>query len=165
VTTILVTHDQEEALSFADHLAVLWRGRVAQAGPPRELYLKPRDRQTARFLGEAIVLPAVIANGAAECALGRIRLDAPGADGAAEIMLRPEQLRLGGIAGNQPSLTAKVTELEFGGATTLVTVATAPVNSAGTVLTMRVASTDVPEIGSTVAIAIVGPAHVFASSE
>jgi iron(III) transport system ATP-binding protein len=161
VTTILVTHDQGEALSFADHLAVLSRGRVAQAGAPRELYLRPGDRDTARFLGEAIILPAVIADGYAECALGRVPVETQANGGRAEIMLRPEQLRLGSITDAHPSFPGKVTELEFAGATTLVTVAAAPTSSAGMIVTLRLASGEAPEVGSAVDVAILGPAHVF----
>ena len=93
IATILVTHDQEEALAFADQLAVFRKGRLAQAGPPRELYLHPRDAQVATFLGDAIILSAELAGGWADCALGRVVVDDDGR-GPAEIMLRPEQLAL-----------------------------------------------------------------------
>ena len=83
VTTILVTHDQTEALSFADRLAVLTAGRLAQAGPPRELYLRPADKSTAAFLGDAIVLPARVTTGWAECGLGRVAVAAEAASGRA----------------------------------------------------------------------------------
>src|SRR5262249_52870972 len=61
VTTILVTHDQQEALSFADQVAVLDGGRLLQVGTPRELYLCPRNPMVAEFMGDAIVLPARLA--------------------------------------------------------------------------------------------------------
>ncbi len=54
VTTILVTHDQAEALSFADQLAVMRQGRLVQAGAPMDLYLRPVDEDTAAFLGDAV---------------------------------------------------------------------------------------------------------------
>src|SRR5450830_1711324 len=60
ITTILVTHDQSEALSFADQLAVMRQGRLVQSGRPMDLYQYPVDEQTALFLGEAVVLPARI---------------------------------------------------------------------------------------------------------
>ena len=75
ITTILVTHDQAEALSFADQVAVMREGRFSQIGTPRDLYLRPKDRMIAEFLGDAIVLSAKIANGYAESTLGRIAVD------------------------------------------------------------------------------------------
>jgi iron(III) transport system ATP-binding protein len=57
LTTIYVTHDQKEALSLADRMAVMHRGRVEQVGRPRELYVRPRNRFVAGFLGEANMLP------------------------------------------------------------------------------------------------------------
>lgn len=72
VTTILVTHDQSEALSFADQLAVMRQGRLVQSGHPLDLYRYPSDEQTALFLGDAVVMPARIEAGWAHCDLGRI---------------------------------------------------------------------------------------------
>ena len=51
VTFLLVTHDQEEALSMSDHLAVMNEGRIEQVGPPEDVYLRPRSRFVAGFLG------------------------------------------------------------------------------------------------------------------
>jgi iron(III) transport system ATP-binding protein len=73
VTTILVTHDQSEALSFADQLAVMRNGRLVQSGHPMDLYRYPEDEETALFLGEAVVMPAQIEAGWAHCDLGRWR--------------------------------------------------------------------------------------------
>jgi iron(III) transport system ATP-binding protein len=67
VTTILVTHDQSEALSFADQLAVMRQGRLVQSGHPLDLYRYPDDVQTALFLGDAVVMPARIEAGWAHC--------------------------------------------------------------------------------------------------
>jgi iron(III) transport system ATP-binding protein len=163
VTTLLVTHDQAEALSFADQLAVLSRGRLAQSGPPRELYLRPRDAETAAFLGDALILPATLADGSAHCALGRIPVVASGETGEAQIMLRPEQFRLGPMADpTGVGLTARVVDVAFAGSTSLVTVALSASGSpAETVLALRVRSNDVPEVGTRLAAAISGAAHVF----
>jgi iron(III) transport system ATP-binding protein len=60
ITTVYVTHDQKEALSMADTVAVMRAGRVVQAGPPRELYDRPASRFVADFLGETNFLPAVV---------------------------------------------------------------------------------------------------------
>lgn len=98
VATLLVTHDREEAMSFADQLVVLRQGRLVQAGRPRDLYLSPRDAVTAQFLGSAIILNADISDGIADCALGAIPVDGP-ANGHASILVRPEQLRISLAAG------------------------------------------------------------------
>jgi iron(III) transport system ATP-binding protein len=163
VTTLLVTHDQAEALSFADQLAVLSRGRLAQAGPPRELYLRPRDAETAAFLGDALMLPAHVADGLASCALGHVAVDRSVEAGDAEIMLRPEQFKLGPMpAGGAPLLTARVVDVVFGGSTAQVTVAlSVSGRPQETTLTVRVPGNDAPEPGARLGVTIAGVAHVF----
>ncbi|WP_016933506.1 ABC transporter ATP-binding protein [Rhodococcus sp. R1101] len=94
ITTILVTHDQSEALSFADRVAVMNAGRLAQIGTPREIYSAPIDVTTAQFIGDAVVLPARIDGGTARCALGEIPVSANGVHGRAQVMVRPEQIEL-----------------------------------------------------------------------
>lgn len=118
VTTVLVTHDQAEALSFADHVAVMDSGRILQAGPPRELYLRPKSAMIASFLGEALILPATLSDGKAHCLLGSMATHAPGRAGSVDIMLRPEQVSLS-LQG--PGVPCRITEVEFGGATSIIT--------------------------------------------
>lgn len=93
-TTILVTHDQEEALSIADRVAVVRHGRIVQVARPDELYERPADLVTARFVGEAVELPArVSGNGVVTCALGAVHVTGVGPLGAeGTVVLRPEQL-------------------------------------------------------------------------
>jgi iron(III) transport system ATP-binding protein len=92
VTTLLVTHDQEEALSIADQIAVMRDGRFTQVGAPQDVYREPKDRFTAEFLGDCISLPCTVASGLAECALGRVPVQTSFGDGTATLALRPEQL-------------------------------------------------------------------------
>jgi iron(III) transport system ATP-binding protein len=94
-TTILVTHDQEEAMSFGGQLVVLRAGRLIQAGSPQDLYRAPADLETAEFLGPAIVLPAVIRGGLAHCSLGALPLTGTSLQGPATVVLRPDQIVLG----------------------------------------------------------------------
>jgi iron(III) transport system ATP-binding protein len=101
VTTVLVTHDQEEALSLADSVAVLRDGRIVQQGAPAELYERPADERLARFLGAVNVLDASFLGDSAQTPLGRLALRGPLVDGASTglVMLRPEQLEVEALEG------------------------------------------------------------------
>ena len=110
-TAVLVTHDQQEALSTADLVAVLQAGTIVQAGTPADLYQAPQDLHVATFLGEAVVLDAVLRDAdVAECALGPLPIretgPAPGARGT--VVLRPEQLLLGPPDRGVPARVCRV---------------------------------------------------------
>ncbi len=92
-TAVFVTHDQEEALSLADEVAVMLDGTVVQTAPPEDLYHHPASPEVARFVGEANFLPGEARAGCVRCALGEIPASCP-FDGAVDAMLRPEALRL-----------------------------------------------------------------------
>jgi len=96
ITTVFVTHDQEEALAVSDRIAVMNAGRIDQVGTPEELYRRPATAHVAEFVGMSSVLSAVVANGRAT-ALG-VELPVLGepADGPAMAFVRPENVRLGG---------------------------------------------------------------------
>ncbi|WP_104099201.1 ABC transporter ATP-binding protein [Cryobacterium sp. M96] len=119
ITTVLVTHDQAEAMSFAHQLAVLRDGNLCQVGPPREVYWRPVDLFTARFLGDAVVLPATISDGFAACALGTVAVAPTSLRGDACIMLRPEQIMVehceSGGADSAASCTGQVEAVDFYG--------------------------------------------------
>ena len=170
VTTILVTHDQSEALSFADQLAVMRDGRLVQSGHPLDLYRYPEDEQTALFLGDAVVLPARIEAGWAHCELGRIPVNNHRANKSAQIMLRPEQLQLVSI---QPSPTkaagcrAVVTERDFSGNTCTLTVELESLvagKQPGRSLMVRSSGLYAPPAGSAVHVSTIGHAHVLSES-
>jgi iron(III) transport system ATP-binding protein len=93
-TALLVTHDQEEALSLADLVAVMRGGRIVQAADPQTLYRDPVDAEVARFVGEAVLLEGRLDGEYAETALGRLptRGTATAARARATVMLRPEQI-------------------------------------------------------------------------
>jgi iron(III) transport system ATP-binding protein len=96
VTTVLVTHDQEEALSLADSVAVLRDGRIVQQAPPAELYERPADAPLAHFLGAVNLLDASFEGLTARTRLGSmpLRADAPPAADSGVVMVRPEQLEV-----------------------------------------------------------------------
>lgn len=92
-TAIFVTHDQEEALSLSDKIAVMFNGKLHQIGTPEQLYNTPSDLSVASFIGEANFLPAS-ANGTwAQSALGAVKLLQP-AQGAVKLLVRPERLHI-----------------------------------------------------------------------
>ena len=101
-TSVLVTHDQDEALSMADQVAVLRDGVVAQLDTPAGLYGHPEDAGVAQFLGEANLIEGEVRDGIATTMLG----PAPGvgswsgpSSGQARVMVRPEQIDLGEVGG------------------------------------------------------------------
>jgi len=127
VTTIMVTHDQEEALSMADRIVVMNQGRIEQVGTPREIYETPATPFAADFVGKVNVLPAVVGQGGT-CRVGGMALSIARADlpsgTAVKLYLRPEDIALsinGTTALN--TLPAKVAKIEFLGAFCMVGVA------------------------------------------
>jgi len=93
-TALLVTHDQAEALSLGEEVAVLRDGRLVQVADPMTLYRRPRDARLACFVGEAMLLPGTARDGVAVCALGSLALVPGVADGPCQVLIRPEQLEL-----------------------------------------------------------------------
>ena len=98
-TTLLVTHDQDEALSLADLVAVLRDGGIAQCATPQELYARPVDEQLARFVGEANLIDGVL-DGAAlvDTPLGKLAVHHHGeplpSGCRVSALIRPEQIEL-----------------------------------------------------------------------
>lgn len=92
-TTIFVTHDQEEALSLSDRVAVIFQGELHQCGTPFELYTRPATREVASFVGEANFLKGKAKGTIAETVLGRVRLLSP-REGDVEVLIRPDMLHL-----------------------------------------------------------------------
>jgi iron(III) transport system ATP-binding protein len=158
VTALLVTHDQAEALSFSDQIAVMREGRIAQSGPPIDLYLRPRDAVTATFLGDAIIVPAHLAgNGWAACCLGSVPVDDAVRSGSASIMLRPEQVSVVNGSVAECGAQGQVVEVEFVGHSCILTVDVALDSR----LQVRCPVGSAPRAGATVSLSVTGPAHVL----
>jgi spermidine/putrescine transport system ATP-binding protein len=95
ITTIFVTHDQEEALTLSDRIAILSEGRLVQVGPPAEVYERPATRFAAEFLGEANLFSGRVDGGALRTASGLAIFSArPMPSGEALIAVRPEKIQL-----------------------------------------------------------------------
>ena len=123
ITTIYVTHDQEEALSMSDRIVVMNEGRIEQIGTPFEIYNQPRTRFVASFVGTLNVLRGKVADAAG----GRIAIDGQeiivargmGDAKAGEIRsvaLRPEAARLEKLNGTHNRMEGKIEEVNFLGA-------------------------------------------------
>ncbi|SDE44939.1 ABC transporter ATP-binding protein [Rhodobacter capsulatus] len=125
ITFILVTHDQQEALSMSDRICIMGKGRIMQIGTPRELYDLPANRYVADFVGRANILPARVrattgARAEVELADGlRVEVTAPFAvppGAAVEVAIRPEALRLAlAPEPGVPAIAATVTHMTFFG--------------------------------------------------
>jgi iron(III) transport system ATP-binding protein len=113
-STLLVTHDQSEALSLADTVVVLREGRVEQVGTPEEVYERPRSHWVANFLGEADVLPGTASDGVAECELGRFAVAAE-LSGRVELVIRPESVAIGHRSARDADASALVVGRSFYG--------------------------------------------------
>jgi iron(III) transport system ATP-binding protein len=121
VTTIMVTHDQEEALAMADSIVVMNRGRVEQIGTPTEIYGLPATAFVADFVGEMNMFDAIIV-AADRLAVGGLTLSSAhigkrSVGTQVRLGLRPEEVRIRGLEPGAPNtLAATVTVLDFLGA-------------------------------------------------
>ncbi len=116
-TVIFVTHDQEEALSLADEVAVMIRGHIAQTDTPHKLYRRPSNKQVATFLGNANFLPGQASEGQVRCELGHLPTSGIHT-GAVEVMLRPEDV----LVVSDGPVSAKIVNREYYGHDQLITV-------------------------------------------
>jgi iron(III) transport system ATP-binding protein len=116
VSGLLVTHDQEEALSLADRVAIMRGGVVEQTGTPEEVYVGPASRWVAAFLGAVDVLPGTAnGDGRVETELGAVP-DGAHHRGEVDVLIRPEALGLGSRAeAGANALPVRVIEREYYG--------------------------------------------------
>ena len=111
ITTVFVTHDQEEALAISDRVAVMASGRIEQIGTPEDLYLRPVSASVAEFVGLSSRVPGVAADGVVAVWGHRLPLRSPVPDGPVEVYLRPENVRL--VAGAEAGVDVHVEESSF----------------------------------------------------
>jgi iron(III) transport system ATP-binding protein len=151
ITTIMVTHDQEEALTMADRIVVMNHGVVEQIGTPAEIYGEPASLFVARFVGHMNLLDAVADSRPGWARVGTLVLrhrrapaTAPGA--AVTLGIRPEEVRLGPTAAAADNrLTARVTSVQFQGAFTRLGLR--PVGLEGPALDCDVAAGALAQLG------------------
>ena len=126
ITTVFVTHDQDEAFVLGDEVAVMSAGVIVQQAPPHRIYSEPADAWVARFVGDANIVPGEAAEGHATTAVGRVPLREPLA-GRVDVLLRPEDLLLlaAGHRGSEEAPEAVVDLVEYYGHDTVYLVALA----------------------------------------
>jgi iron(III) transport system ATP-binding protein len=156
-TALLVTHDQSEALSMGREVAVLRDGVLAQVAPPEVLYRQPADPALAQFVGEAALLPGIVAAGFAACALGRFELARPTPDGPADVMVRPEQIRFESRA-KPGAAQAQVLAVTYYGRDASIVLA---LDADAEPVMARVAGHMAPEQGARVWLSVEGPVMAY----
>lgn len=119
-TMVFVTHDQEEALSISDRIAVMRDGRIEQLGTPEQIYFHPRNRYVAEFVGTANFLPVeIVDDQSIRIGTSVLPFDTRGSGGKTSLMVRPECLRIVKTAGPAVSgLHGLIERKSFHGATT-----------------------------------------------
>ena len=157
-TALVVTHDHDEAFTLADRVAVMRDGRITQTGPPAEVWRRPVDEETARFLGCRQVVDAVVADGVAECSLGSVALPwAP--EGRVRLGLRPTALTPSatGVAGEVVQRVHRRDHARLQVRLTDAAVADGVADGlAGGVVDAVAGMTDAPEVGAVVRLALAG---------
>ncbi len=158
---LMVTHDQGEALSLADQVAVMAQGRFLQVGSPEDVYLSPIDETVAAFLGHAALLPgrATEHDGAttATCVLGTVPLRGEVATGCVMLAVRAEQVHV--IShDNAEGTSAEVVDVSFFGHDATIR---ARVHGTEDVLTARTPAGAIPRPGDKVKLEVVGDVLAF----
>ncbi len=157
-TAVLVTHDQAEALSMGREVAVLRAGRLVQTATPAALYRTPIDLDIARFVGDAVVVPGHARDGAVDCAFGRLETRGGPSAGPVEVMIRPEQIRLG-PADDGTTVAAKVTGHRYFGPDTVVELTLE--DGSGQGFDARTFELDPPATGELVHVRVAGPVVAY----
>lgn len=165
-TSILVTHDQEEALTLADRVAVLHDGKLVQFGTPEQIYQEPASDWVASFVGDVVELSGTWRAGRVLCALGSVEATAVGfapADGeTVRLMLRPEWIvpRPDLLAQAAAGADARVAAISYAGHDAMIT---ADLVGGPSVL-MRMAAVELPRVGDDLRLAVQRPGLAFAAA-
>jgi iron(III) transport system ATP-binding protein len=169
-TAVLVTHDQAEALSMANQVAVMRAGQLVQTASPTDLYRRPVDTDVATFVGEATVLRATVRGGTAHCRLGALPTEPAAPDGPADVVIRPEQL----VLADGDGIEAQVTGVSFYGAESAARLQLLPAGGAAGdladgaagdladgMVTARLTGAALPGVGDRVRLAVRGTVPAY----
>ena len=155
ITAVFVTHDQEEALSLAEQVAVMIDGRVRQVGAPEEVYTRPTDRAVGEFVGGANFIRGEVRDSVVRCELGILPV-AASFEGPAEVMLRAESL-----AVSEDGAEAEVTAVEYYGHDQMLTVRTGQ----GSLLRVRLLAATPFQAGQRVGLEVRGEVYAFPAAK
>ena len=153
-TAVLVTHDQDEALSLADRVGVMDRGRLLQAGTPSSVYAKPESPFVAAFVGDGSLMPARIEGDRAICSFGSVEVEDSTLGPDVLVFIRPEQVVVLPVANGG----ALVTAVAFHGHEAVVRLID---ESSREVVMTRVPAARMPQVGERLGVKLQGPVHVF----
>ncbi len=154
-TAIFVTHDQVEALSLADQVAVMWHGRILQVDTPQNIYRSPATREVALFVGDMDSLPGDAKDGRLHCELGIIPIQNE-ASGRVDAFIRPETVQVHANARGE----AEIVRREFFGPDQRLTIRL----PSGRLIRSRRIAERVYEPGERVRVQIRGPVTAFPSN-
>ena len=127
ITTIMVTHDQEEAVILADRIALIFEGMLQQVGPPDDFYERPSTQPIARFFGGVNFIAGYKREAQVETSLGSFRLDGPHPlpNGPVSLTIRPENVRLSHVPPAENGLPGRILSHVYAGTHTRFKIATA----------------------------------------
>jgi iron(III) transport system ATP-binding protein len=164
-TTVLVTHDQDEALSLSDQVAVIRHGSIAQLGPPQAIYADPVDSELACFVGDANLVEGVFDGTMVATALGRFKVSAnlgEATPGPVTVLVRPEQVHVQAEArsgGEGTGVAARVMSTDFYGHDSIVRLA--PVGGAQSPIVARLLGQAELVAGSEAWLTARGPVKIW----
>jgi iron(III) transport system ATP-binding protein len=168
-TAVLVTHDQDEALSIADMVAVIRNGTIAQFAPPQDIYAHPVDAELARFIGDANLIEGTLEDTMVRTAIGLLpaqRVERPqSSPRPATVLVRPEQIELHPVTkGGSPSaMTVTILESDYRGHDSVLSVRLER-DGIGHPFTVRIMGDTPPAPGSTAELRVRGPVIVWPDS-
>jgi putative spermidine/putrescine transport system ATP-binding protein len=169
MTTVYVTHDQREALTMSDRIAVIDRGQFRQIGRPRDIYERPASRFIAEFIGESQFLPVEVRNGAVWHGARTLRVDTlpAGIHGSQLLVIRPEKLTVlgSGDDGGLNVLDGTVKEVVYQGESSLVYVTLAGGSEVALRRAARSNDATLAEVGSPIRLGLAPSDAVIVPAE
>ncbi len=148
ISTLIVTHDPEEAMYMADRIAVMRSGRILQQGPPDEVYAAPADAFTAKFLSDVNWMHGTVVDGTAVAPVGSVAVEGIADGMRVDVLIRPEAVQIAD-AVSEPAVAADVVAVHPLGHSSIVVLDT---EGEALRLRARLSGSAVPRPGSRVGV-------------